>query len=149
DRRMRDFEPDAGELLVKALDLAVGAADLARYAAAHTADARLRRLFRQFASTSEHQERALRRQLARAGSGSARPSRGEVAPYAALGLGVVAALATAAWVIVWRRTQGGPGGPPAGAAPGFAPGGAANRHAGDGLFGTLRGAAGARGPGGA
>ena len=39
---MRNFEPDAGELLAKALDLAVGASALARYATEHTSDARLR-----------------------------------------------------------------------------------------------------------
>ena len=38
---------------------------LARYGAGHTGDPRLRRLFRQFASTSEQQERVLRQQIAR------------------------------------------------------------------------------------
>ncbi len=89
---MTTAEPDASELLVKALDLAVGASALARYASRHTTDARLRRLFRQFATTSEHQERLLREQLARAGAGSQRRLGREFVGYVVIGLASAAAV---------------------------------------------------------
>jgi hypothetical protein len=108
---MRNIEPDASELLVKALDLAVGASALARYASEHTSDASLRRLFRQFASTSAHQERALRQQLARtAGQPGGSPGPREVAGYAGLVLVAVAALGLGVAVLA-RRRGGGGGGP--------------------------------------
>ena len=55
---------DPGELLAKALDLAVGSVGLARYAANQTGDRRLRRTFQHLAHTGEQQARALRRELA-------------------------------------------------------------------------------------
>jgi hypothetical protein len=106
---MRNVEPDAGELLVKALDLAVGASALARYGAGHTGDPRLRRLFKQFASTSEQQERVLRQQIARSAGGRSGPGGRQVATYTLLGLGA-AALLGAAWYALRAR----PGPPPEG-----------------------------------
>jgi hypothetical protein len=107
---MRNIEPDAGELLVKALDLAVGASALARYATEHTSDARLRRLFRRFASTSAHQERALRKQLARtSGQPGGSPGLWAAAGYVGLGLAAVAALGLGI-ALAGRRWGGGPGG---------------------------------------
>ena len=55
---------DPGELLAKALDLAVGSVTLARYAAGQTRDRHLRRTFHRLASTGEHQASVLRRELA-------------------------------------------------------------------------------------
>jgi hypothetical protein len=103
---MRNVEPDAGELLVKALDLAVGASALARYGAGHTGDPRLRRLFRQFASTSEQQERVLRQQIARSAGAGGGPGGREIATYALLGLGAVALLGAA--LAYALRTRPGP-----------------------------------------
>jgi hypothetical protein len=108
---MRNVEPDAGELLVKALDLAVGASALARYGAGHTGDPRLRRLFRQFASTSEQQERVLRQQIARSASGSSGPGGRELVAYALVGLGAVALVGGAIAYALWA--QGDRRGPPA------------------------------------
>ena len=126
---MRNVEPDATELLVKALDLAVGASALSRYASEHTSDARLRRLFRQFASTSAHQERALRRQLARtAGQPGAAPGLRQVAGLAGLGLAAVAALGLGIAVFARRWGGGGANGP-----------GSAGSHGPDGPAGTLIG----------
>jgi hypothetical protein len=107
---MRNVEPDAGELLLKALDLAVGASALARYGAGHTRDARLRRLFKQFASTSEQQERVLRQQIARSAGGRSGPGGREIATYALLGLGAVALLGAALAYALRAR----PGPPPEG-----------------------------------
>jgi hypothetical protein len=107
---MRNVEPDAGELLVKALDLAVGASALARYGAGHTGDPRLRRLFRQFASTSEQQERVLRQQIARSASGSRGPGGRAIATFALMGLVAVALLGAAFAYAVRAR----PGPPPEG-----------------------------------
>jgi ferric-dicitrate binding protein FerR (iron transport regulator) len=133
---MRNVEPDATELLIKALDLAVGASALSRYASQHTSDARLRRLFRQFANTSSHQERALRRQLARtAGPPGAAPGRRQVAGLAALGLAVVAALGLG--IAVFARRWGGGGNGPGGTG---ARGPAGTQSGGrDGAFGAARG----------
>jgi hypothetical protein len=131
---MRNAEPDAGELLVKALDLAVGASDLARYAATHTADAHLRRLFRQFASSSEHQERVLREQLARSAGGSGRPEARTVATYVALGLAAAAILG--AGLAVAARIRGATPGPSDGSA------GRPARASGRGFLGGQDGAVG-------
>jgi hypothetical protein len=60
----RGLEPDASELLAKALDLAVGGVALARYAAGHTSDRRLQRTFRHLAASGEHQAQVLRERLA-------------------------------------------------------------------------------------
>ena len=56
--------PDPSELLAKALDLVVGGAALARYAAGHTPDRRLQRTFKHLEASGEHQARILREQLA-------------------------------------------------------------------------------------
>jgi hypothetical protein len=104
---MRNVEPDAGELLVKALDLAVGASALARYGAGHTGDRRLRRLFQQFASTSEQQERVLRQQIARSAGGRSGPGGREIATYVLAGL-VAVALLGAAFAYVMRARPGPP-----------------------------------------
>ena len=133
---MRNIEPDAGELLVKALDLAVGASALARYATEHTSDARLRHTFRRFASTSAHQERALRQQLARtAGQPGGAPGVWGAAGYAGLALAAFAALGLVLAVAArrWGSASGGTGTSGAGGA------GAAS--------GTLDGAFGAFGAG--
>jgi hypothetical protein len=106
---MRNVEPDAGELLVKALDLAVGASALARYGAGHSGDRRLRRLFKQFASTSEQQERVLRQQIARTAGGRSGPGGREIATYALVGLVAVALLGA---VFAYLRARPGP--PPEG-----------------------------------
>jgi hypothetical protein len=142
---MRNAEPDAGELLVKALDLAIGASDLARYAAKHTADARLRRLFRQFASSSEHQERALREQLARTAGEAGRPGAREVATYVALGLAAVAALGVGLALAARMRGTPGPfdrsaGGPAGSSGRGYLGGS-------DGAVGPGRGVSSTRGAG--
>jgi hypothetical protein len=135
---MRNIEPDAGELLVKALDLAVGASALARYATEHTSDARLRRLFRRFASTSAHQERALRQQLARtSGQPGGSPGLWAAAGYVGLGLAAVAALGLGI-ALAARRWGGGPGGPgSSGAAGGAAAGSLSGGR--DGAFSAGRG----------
>ena len=141
---MRNIEPDATELLVKALDLAVGASALSRYASQHTSDARLRRLFRQFASTSAHQERALRRQLARtAGQSGAAPGLRQVAGLAGLGLAAVAAFGLGIAVFA-RRWGGGTHGPGAAGSPG--PAGPAGTLIGgrDGAFDAAQGVSGPR-----
>ena len=118
---MRNIEPDAGELLVKALDLAVGASALARYATEHTSDARLRQTFRRFASTSAHQERALRQQLARtAGQPGGSSGVWVAAGYAGLALAALAALGLVFAVAArrWGSASSGTGASGAGAAPG-------------------------------
>ena len=56
-------EPDAGELLVRALDQVVGGIALARYAAAQTRNSGLKGVFQNLVETGERQERLLRRQL--------------------------------------------------------------------------------------
>jgi hypothetical protein len=143
---MRNAEPDAGELLVKALDLAVGASDLARYAATHTADARLRRLFRQFASSSEHQERVLREQLGRTAGEAGRPGGRLVATYVALGLAAAAALGVG--LAIAARIRGGTPGPSdrsAGRPPGTS--GRGIFGGSDGAVGPGRGVSTARGAG--
>ncbi|MGH2353355.1 MAG: hypothetical protein ACRDJN_17260 [Chloroflexota bacterium] len=104
DGPMRDIEPDAGELLVQALDLAIGGVTLARYAAAHTADARLRRLFRQFAATSEQQERVLRQQLAAYAAESSRSAGGRT--MAAVAVGAAGLMAILAAVFLAARATG-------------------------------------------
>ncbi|MDQ3702128.1 MAG: hypothetical protein M3442_14585 [Chloroflexota bacterium] len=102
---MSTVEPDASELLVKALDLAVGASALARYAFRHTEDAKLRRLFRQFASTSEHQEQLLREQLTHRGLGAPQPLGRELVMYVVLGLASTAAVLGAVSLALYQRTQ--------------------------------------------
>jgi hypothetical protein len=66
------LDADPSELLAKALDLAVGGLALARYAATHTTDRRLRRTFQRVAASSGLQAQVLREQLAElAAAGSA------------------------------------------------------------------------------
>jgi hypothetical protein len=61
---MSHLQPDAGELLVPALDQVVGGIALARYAAGRTDDAALKHLFRRLVISGEAQEQLLRRYLA-------------------------------------------------------------------------------------
>ncbi|HEX2032941.1 MAG TPA: hypothetical protein VHS99_02035 [Chloroflexota bacterium] len=107
---MSTVEPDAGELLVKALDLAVGGVALARYAATHTADARLRRIFKQLAMASEHQEKLLRRYLVAHASGATQPARRRMVAYGAVGAASLAAL-LAGVAIAARLAGAGTAGP--------------------------------------
>lgn len=99
---MGSVHPDPSELLAKALDLAVSGVALARYAAEHTGDRRLRRTFQRVAATSEAQARLLRERLAeRAGMGQPSPPRAELAAQFVAGA-VLATAAVAIAMLVYR-----------------------------------------------
>lgn len=108
---MSRVEPDAGELLVRALDQVLGGVALARYAATQTEEPGLKRFFQRLATAGEREERLLRRQLAGyAGDGEAAGGDGSglVQRLAQISAGLLALLtgvAGAALLIRWWRSQ--------------------------------------------